>query len=289
MIEFENTEKWDTGEMAQTFQKKGFVLGGKLLTDESIDLLNEKIEHYLAIQKESNDDNFSMMGTDKDSVILQLCNVWYGVDEIAEILRSSVFDSILKNLFGHDIFRLYHDQLQFKPARIGGVNCWHQDVEFWPFLEPYTEITAWLALDDVNENNGCMRMVPGSHQWGKATDYLHSLPQYLPLAESYEGNPIEVECCIVPKGHLHFHHNLAWHGSGLNLSDRPRRALAFHIVKGKFFHEPKYGYELNFGLHEEVTGEDYPVIGTQFEPWPIIKERLEANELRNEAQEISKN
>ena len=278
MIEFENTEQWDLQEMAQTFNKKGFVLGGKLLSDASIDLLNEKIEKYLAIQRAKNAEDVSIMGNDKSSVILQMCNVWYGVDEIAEILRSAEFDAILKGLFGNDAYRLYHDQLQFKPAHIGGVNCWHQDVEFWPFREPYTEVTAWLALDDVDESNGCMRMVSGSHQWGAATDYLRALTQYLPLEESYKGNRIEVESCIVPKGHVHFHHNLAWHGSGPNFSEKPRRALAFHIVKGKFFHEPKYGYTLDLRLHEEITCDHFPVIGTPFSPWSSRLEKAESDQ-----------
>jgi len=273
MIEFENTEQWNLQEMAQIFQKKGFVLGGKLLSDDSVDLLNEKIEKYLAIQRASNAEDVSIMGNDQSSVILQMCNVWYGVDEIAEILRSSNFDAILKGLFGNDMYRLYHDQLQFKPAHIGGVNCWHQDVEFWPFREPYTEVTAWLALDDIDETNGCMRMVPGSHQWGKATDYLRGLTQYLPLDESYKGNRIDVESCVVPKGYLHFHDNLTWHGSGPNFSEKPRRALAFHLVKGRFFHEPKYGYKLNLSLYEEIKADRFPVIGTLFPSWSSMLDK----------------
>ena len=87
MIEFENAEQWNLQQMAQTFNKKGFVLGGKLLSDASIDLLNEKIEKYLAIQRTKNAEDVSIMGNDKSSVILQMCNVWYGVDEIAEILH----------------------------------------------------------------------------------------------------------------------------------------------------------------------------------------------------------
>jgi phytanoyl-CoA hydroxylase len=278
MIVFENTEQWNLEEMAQTFEKKGFVLGGKLLSDDAVDLLNKKIEQYLAEQSEKRTNDVAMMGTDKNSVILQMCNVWYGVDEIADIFRSSEFDAVLKALFGDDTYRVYHDQLQFKPPRIGGVNCWHQDVEFWPFQEPYTEVTAWLALDDADESNGCMRMVPGSHQWGKATDYLRALTQYLPLEEAYEGNKIEVESCIVPKGHVHFHHNLAWHGSGPNFSEKPRRALAFHIVKGKFFHEPKYGYKLDLDLYEEIKGDHFPVIGTPFASWATMLEKAESDQ-----------
>lgn len=39
---------------------------------------------------------------------------------------------------------------------------WHQDAPYWPIVAPMTEVTAWVALDDADEDNGCMSMVPGS-------------------------------------------------------------------------------------------------------------------------------
>ena len=47
------------------------------------------------------------------------------------------------------------------PKRVG----WHQDVLHWN-LQPPEVINVWLALDDADEDNGCMRVVPRSHLRG---------------------------------------------------------------------------------------------------------------------------
>jgi ectoine hydroxylase-related dioxygenase (phytanoyl-CoA dioxygenase family) len=47
-----------------------------------------------------------------------------------------------------------------KPAVIGHEVPWHQDGQYWP-IRPRATVTAWIALD-----NGCMRVIPGSHRMG---------------------------------------------------------------------------------------------------------------------------
>jgi len=42
---------------------------------------------------------------------------------------------------------------------------WHQDAKYWP-LEPRETVTVWLSVFDTDTENGCMRVVPGSHRWG---------------------------------------------------------------------------------------------------------------------------
>ena len=42
---------------------------------------------------------------------------------------------------------------------------WHQDAYYWP-MAPFNTVTVWLAFTDVDEENGAMRVVPGSHNAG---------------------------------------------------------------------------------------------------------------------------
>src|SRR5437870_755870 len=53
--------------------------------------------------------------------------------------------------------------LYFKPPGARG-QALHQD-QFYLRAKPGTCIAAWLALDDCDEANGCMQVVPGSHDW----------------------------------------------------------------------------------------------------------------------------
>ena len=77
----------------------------------------------------------------------------------------------------HRDIQIWHDQIQYKPPHHGGINNWHQDAPYWPVLKPETPVTAWIALDDVDESNGCMWMVPGSHKWGNNIEMLQKNPQ----------------------------------------------------------------------------------------------------------------
>ena len=45
---------------------------------------------------------------------------------------------------------------------------WHQDASYWP-LSPSKAVTVWLAIDDADRDNACMRVIPGTHHFGHLT------------------------------------------------------------------------------------------------------------------------
>ena len=59
-----------------------------------------------------------------------------------------------------------HDR---QAARTGHDTPWHQDEAFWELDLGYHACAVWLALDDVDVDNGCMQFLPGSHQRGIVT------------------------------------------------------------------------------------------------------------------------
>jgi len=144
-------------------------------------------------------------------------------------------------LTGQPDLQIWHDQIQFKPPKDGGINNWHQDAPYWPIIRPETPVTAWIALDDVEETNGCMWMVPGSHKWGNNIDLLRNNPEdkFFELGKGFEPpkdaeiRKVELKAWPVKKGEVSFHHSMTWHGSHKNSSDRPRRAIAIHVMTGQ--------------------------------------------------------
>src|SRR6185312_9267607 len=50
-----------------------------------------------------------------------------------------------------------------KPPFTGQEVLWHQDGGYWP-LEPMEVVTLWLAVDRADPENGCMRVIPGTHK-----------------------------------------------------------------------------------------------------------------------------
>ncbi|MCM2390471.1 phytanoyl-CoA dioxygenase family protein [Streptomyces albipurpureus] len=64
-----------------------------------------------------------------------------------------------------------------KPPYDGQPVLWHQDGAYWA-LDPMEALTVWLAVDESSTENGCLRMIPGSHQ----------LPLHKPSARTDEPN-----------------------------------------------------------------------------------------------------
>ena len=109
---------------------------------------------------------------------------------------------------------------------------WHQDLVYWPMNEPGA-LSAWIPVDDVDENNGCMKFVPGSHKLGKLTGIDLVNPQ--DIFEFTEGTDVsEKRAVIVPlkKGSCTFHHGLTFHYAHANKTDKPRRVFSCNLYAG---------------------------------------------------------
>ncbi len=122
------------------------------------------------------------------------------------------------------------DQIFMKPPRFGSAKPYHQD-NFYFQIEPGDHvITAWVALDDVAPENGCLRYIDGSHKGP-------ILPHEAVPGEPYNLVPppelIDLEkesLALVRKGGIVFHHSQALHTSHRNESDQWRRGYATHWV-----------------------------------------------------------
>lgn len=108
----------------------------------------------------------------------------------------------------------------------GKVVAWHQDASYWP-LTPSKTCTAWLAIDDADVDNGCMRFISGSHHVGHLTYRMSEvnennvLNQAVDEAEKF-GTPVDV---VLKAGEISLHSDLLLHGSNANTSKRRRCGL----------------------------------------------------------------
>ena len=109
---------------------------------------------------------------------------------------------------------------------------WHQDASYWP-LSPSKTVTAWLAIDDADEENGAMQVVPGSHLHGQvafeesAADENNVLYQTVNNAESYGDAPVVI---ALKAGQMSLHTDWLLHGSEPNNSSRRRCGLTMRFV-----------------------------------------------------------
>lgn len=220
-----------TGEQIAAFQRDGYLRGGQVVSDEEVEVLRSEVFRIIDERDHLTKRPVllhNMAG--EGAPVWQIVNIWEASDPFFALIHNRTIVEEMAQLTGAKCLRIWHDQIQYKPATTGGVNMWHQDAPLWPILAPMTEVTAWVALDDVDEENGCMSMVPGSHTWGNHMDELAKLPSFDAMFPEYNGHKVEVRLCPVKKGEVHYHHALTWHGSNSNRSGRPRRAIALHFM-----------------------------------------------------------
>ena len=115
-----------------------------------------------------------------------------------------------------------------KPPGIGQPTPAHQDGYYF-MLTPCEALTMWLALEEVDEQNGCVRYVTGSNRKGMRphgkTDTLGFSQGVTDFGPKDSAN--EMTFSAMP-GDLLVHHALTVHrADGNRTSDRSRRALGF--------------------------------------------------------------
>lgn len=145
---------------------------------------------------------------------------------------------ILTTLLGNEPYAV-QTMLYFKPPLARG-QALHQD-NYYLQTAPGSCLAAWLALDTCDEANGCMQIVPGSHNWPllctTEADTRESFTDVtVPIPEGQEVRPISMDA-----GDVLFFGGSLVHGSYPNKTkDRFRRSLIGHYVSGKAEQLAKY-------------------------------------------------
>jgi phytanoyl-CoA hydroxylase len=146
---------------------------------------------------------------------------------LAWLLEPRLAQALATLLGGLEPFAV-QTMLYFKPPGARG-QAPHQD-QYYLRADPGTCVAAWMALDECDEENGCLEIVPGSHEWPIlctiAADTSQSFTDVtVPLPDDAELVPVPMQ----PGDVLFFNGSLV-HGSKPNGSDRFRRALIGHYI-----------------------------------------------------------
>jgi hypothetical protein len=136
----------------------------------------------------------------------------------------------VEDILGPD-FVCWNTHLFSKAPRDPKAVPFHQDSVYWP-LSPSHTVTVWLALDDVDEENGAVRYVPGSHLSGPLEHRQRELDGTRTLKREVAAGPGDRSTRLntLSAGEASIHADLLLHGSAANLSDRRRAALAIRYA-----------------------------------------------------------
>jgi len=134
---------------------------------------------------------------------------------------SKILDSV-QSIIGKNIL-VCGTTLFIKNPNEKGFVSYHQDAKYIG-LKPYNWVTAWVAITDSNENNGCMRMWSGSHKDNlKDHDQMFNEGNLLTRGQTVGDVPIDKTSPLILKaGQMSLHHPTVVHGSDLNKSNDRR-------------------------------------------------------------------
>lgn len=121
---------------------------------------------------------------------------------------------------------LFADQALLKPAGGGREKPWHQDNAYFDIRPGAPVVGLWIALDDTDAENGCMHVIPGSHQSGPLVHFNRRDFQICDTdvrRDAVMTVPLRPGGCLVFDGLLH-------HGTPTNRSPRRRWALQLHYA-----------------------------------------------------------
>ncbi len=216
-----------TQEQIDLFQRDGYLSVGSVLADQELADARAAYDRIFAATEKPS--SYRDLGQRADGqskgAVLQIIDMWK-LDPIFErlLFKRETLD-LIEALLGTPSIRLFHDQALYKPALHGDEVPWHQDNGYWNF-DPPNAISLWMALDDADEHNGCMRFIAGSHKSGQSG---HIQREFVNLLHADADDSMAV-AVPVPAGSAVIHHCQTLHNTKPNLSHRQRRAWVRHYV-----------------------------------------------------------
>jgi ectoine hydroxylase-related dioxygenase (phytanoyl-CoA dioxygenase family) len=232
------------------YAEHGWYLTKKLLSDDEVDELVAASERFYAGDRDRSlpvrPPRLAYWQPSDGPVQRHNDYIHYESDAIARILRKPVIGAVAARLAQADEIRVFQSTLILKPPvpdEPTNVVPWHFDKHYWQTSTSDRMLTAFIPFHDCDEEMGTITMVDGSHRWREigaddsttrhfAERDRSELEQLLAENAAFNGTEVRKVPMVIPKGHMSFHHCRTYHGSGRNRSDRPRRAVSFHLQDG---------------------------------------------------------
>jgi hypothetical protein len=149
---------------------------------------------------------------------------------INDLIRHPRILDAVEDVLGPDLL-CWGAQFFAKNARDPSYVTWHQDGTYWGLSSPDV-VTAWVALTPSTPENGCMRVVLGTHR--ERVEHVDTFAESNLLSRGQEirveVRQKEVVPVILRPGQMSLHHVLIFHGSEPNQSDDRRVGFAIRYI-----------------------------------------------------------
>jgi ectoine hydroxylase-related dioxygenase (phytanoyl-CoA dioxygenase family) len=214
----------------QFFRANGYVVIPAVFSAQEVAALRD---HYMALRQTPHPGDDIGINLDSADPLKRYPRMIHP-HKWDETSRLYMFDprlrDLLTGLLGREPFAV-QTMVYFKPPQSRG-QALHQD-NYYLRASPGTCMAAWMALDECDEANGCIQVVPGSHTWDilcteTADTNISFTDVTVPLPPGSAAQPV-----LMQPGDVLFFNGSIVHGSFPNTtSDRFRRSLIAHYIEG---------------------------------------------------------
>ncbi len=216
----------NTDDLKKSFEEDGYVFIPGFLSNEEVNEIRDKLNVFIkeVVPAMPATQKFYEDKTD-EKTLKQLQDLHTYNPFFFEVLNTSKFKQIAEVLLDDKVIGKNLEYFN-KPPKIGKPTPPHQDGYYF-MLNPPKAVTMWMALEDADEENGCVRYIKGSHLTGMRP---HGKTQTLGFSQGiadYGDEDFAAEITFPARpGDLLIHHALTIHRADGNKSDtRTRKAL----------------------------------------------------------------
>jgi len=145
---------------------------------------------------------------------------------LRELCRAPAIVAAARRLIGDDL-QVWSTNFWNKEPGASAVP-WHQDINYWP-LNPPINLTAWVAIDDVDETNSCVQVIPDSHR--QQFEHVAVADQMLGEEARFAADELPAPVPLVLRaGEFALFNERCLHHSASNRSDRRRLGFGIRII-----------------------------------------------------------
>jgi ectoine hydroxylase-related dioxygenase (phytanoyl-CoA dioxygenase family) len=203
-------------EQIAAYHENGYIIPEFRLPDSVLDEIKEAHARLLAKHPEFRDFCPNLLAFDTSFLT---------------VARTPEIVKMVGQVLGPD-FALWNSSFFAKPAHNGKRTPWHQDGEYWP-IRPLATCTVWIAVDAATPENGCLRVIKGSHKVAALRKHRTvdsndvTLHQEL-MPEEYDES--QAADLVLEPGQISLHDVFLLHGSEANESANSRRGMTLRFM-----------------------------------------------------------
>ncbi len=213
-----------TDEQVRAFREDGFTVCEDFLSQTEVDALLQEADgaiegNTLATHDAERMEMEPEQPPDGGAVrrLYEPCTYYPVSRALSEM--DKLLDSV-QQLFGPNLL-FHYSKLNMKPAKVGSVVEWHQDLSYYPMTNR-DSLAVLFYLDDTDATNGALKLIPKRHE---APLMQHTREGFF---QGRVTEPVDESDVVMAEGQAGtaiFMHGLTPHASAPNTSGKPRRTL----------------------------------------------------------------